>query len=76
MAFGGEGIQTKKSPNSILGIFEMQIRGGIIIKNGKIADFFPNRGGGQKKTKKSGIQIRTFENPWEGGLNFSKMSEL
>ena len=29
----------------------------------------------RKKTKKSEIQIWTFENPW-GGLNFSKMSEI
>ena len=33
-------------------------------------------GGVRKKPKMSQIQIRTFENPWGGGLNFSKMSKL
>ena len=29
------------------------VRGGVIIKNGKILDVFPNRGGGGQKTNKN-----------------------
>ena len=43
----------------------------------KIQYNVPNMGGGdKKKPKMPEIQIRTFENPWGGCLNFSKMSEL
>ena len=46
-----------------------------MIKKREIFGHFPKWGWGQKNTKMSKIQIRTFETPW-GGLNFSKMSEL
>ena len=50
------------------------LRGGIIIKNGKIADFFPNRGG---ETKQKSLKFKFGHLKTNGGgLNFSKMSEL
>ena len=54
------------------------VRGGVIIKKTvKFGTFSQiGVGEGQKKTKKSQIQIQTFENRWGGGLNFSKMSQL
>ena len=39
------------------------LRGGVIIK----------KRGSEKKTKKSEIQIRTFENPWGGSQFFKKV---
>ena len=52
-----------------------QVRGGIKIKNGKIADFFPNRGEGSKKKKSLKFKFGHLKTHG-GGLNFSKKSEL
>ena len=43
-----------------------------MIKKRENCGLFPKKGGGSKKTKKSEIQIRTFENPWEGVSIFQK----
>ena len=53
------------------------LMGGFMIKRKENFRTMALMGGGVKKqTKMSEIQIRTFENPWGGGLNFSKKSEL
>ena len=46
-------------------------RGGTIIKKRENFGVFRKYGGGGVRKKMSKIQIRTFENPWGGGLNYS-----
>ena len=48
----------------------------IIKKRGNFSTMTQIGGGDKDKAKLSEIQIRTFQNPWGGGLNFSKMSVL
>ena len=54
----------------------LTLRGGVIIKKQENLGHSQIGGGIRKKTKKSQIQIRTFENRWGGSQFFKNVSIL